>query len=78
MLDHGAHAGKGLDEGEIALFKRYQEKARREYATSGIFFVVRATEGAYVRQQGYSEIPDKFLMLKAINLFVTDFAWIRH
>jgi hypothetical protein len=72
MLDHGAHSGKGLDKSEIALFQRYQEKARREYATSGIFFDVSVTEGAYVRQQGYSEIPDKFLTLKALNLFVTD------
>src|SRR5450631_1779884 len=30
------------------------------------------TEGAHLRTQGYSEIPDKFLTLKAINLFVTD------
>ena len=30
------------------------------------------TEGAYLRQQGYSEIPEKFLTLKAINLFVTE------
>jgi hypothetical protein len=72
MFDHGAHSGKGLGEAETALFKRYQEKTRLEYATSGIFFDVGVTEGAYLRQQGYSEIPEKFLMLKAINLFVTD------
>jgi hypothetical protein len=72
MFDHGAHSGKGLGEAEIALFKRYQEKTRSEYATSGIFFDVGVTEGAYLRQQGYSEIPEKFLTLKAINLFVTD------
>jgi hypothetical protein len=72
MFDHGAHSGKGLGEAETGLFQRYQEKARREYATSGIFFDVGLTEGAYLRQQGYSEIPEKFLTLKAINLFVTD------
>jgi hypothetical protein len=72
MLDYGAHSGKGLSESEVALFQRYQETTRREYATSGIFFDIRATEGAYLRQQGYSEIPDKFLVLTAINLFVTD------
>ncbi|HEV8041138.1 MAG TPA: hypothetical protein VGP62_19855 [Bryobacteraceae bacterium] len=72
MFDHGAHSGKGLAEGELALFKRYQEKARREYAISGIFFEVSVTEGAYLRQQGYSEIPEKFLAPKMINLFVTD------
>jgi hypothetical protein len=72
LFDQGAHSGKGLRPGEIALFQRYQEKARREFATSGIFFDVRMTEGAYLRQQGYSEIPEKFLTLKAINLFVTE------
>jgi hypothetical protein len=72
MFDHGAHSGKGLGETELALFNRYQEKTRREYATSGIFFDVSVTEGAYLRQQGYSQIPEKFLTLKSINLFVTD------
>jgi len=72
LLDQGAHSGKGLRPEEIALFQRYQEKARREFATSGILFDVRTTQGAYLRQQGYSEIPEKFLTLKAINLFVTE------
>jgi hypothetical protein len=72
LMDQGAHLGKGMGEGEIAAFRRYQERARREYAVSGIFFDVRVTEGAYLRTQGYSEIPDKFLARKAINLFVTD------
>jgi hypothetical protein len=54
------------------LFKRHQEKSRSEYAVSGIFFEVSVTEGAYLRQQGYSEIPEKFLAPKMINLFVTD------
>jgi hypothetical protein len=71
LLDHGAHSGEGLSEGEVDLFKRYQENARREYATSGIFFDVKETPGAYLRQQGYSEIPDKFLVPKTINVFVT-------
>jgi len=70
MFDNAAHSGKGLSAGEVDLFKRYQEKARREYATSGIFFDVRETPGAYLRQQGYSEIPDKFLVPKTINIFV--------
>jgi hypothetical protein len=72
MFDQGARSGKGLSEDEVGLFKRYQEDARREYATSGIAFDVKVTEGAYLRQQGYSEIPEKFLTLKAINLFVTE------
>lgn len=72
MLDRGAHSARGLDESEIAKFKQYQEKARREYATSGILFDVRFVEGAYLRTQGYSEIPEKFLARKMINLFVTD------
>jgi hypothetical protein len=29
-------------------------------------------EGAFLRTQGYSEIPEKFLARKTINLFVTD------
>jgi len=72
LLDQGAHSGKGLGEGEIAAFRRYQERARREYAVSGILFDFRVIEGAYLRTQGYSEIPNKFLERKAINLFVTD------
>jgi hypothetical protein len=72
LFDQGAHSGKGLGESEIAAFKRYQERARREYAMSGILFDVRVVEGAYLRTQGYSEIPDRFLARKVINLFVTD------
>jgi hypothetical protein len=72
MLDGWAHSGKGLGAAELAAFKRYQEKARREYAVSGILFDVHVVEGAYLRTQGYSEIPEKFLVPKTINLFVTD------
>jgi hypothetical protein len=72
LLDQGAHAGKGLGTREIDALKRYQERARREYAISGILFDVRIVEGAYLRTQGYSEIPDKFLAPRVINLFVTD------
>jgi hypothetical protein len=72
LLDQGAHSGKGLGASEIAAFDRYQERARREYAISGIFFDVRVVAGAYLRRQGYSQIPDKFLARKVINLFVTD------
>jgi len=72
MLDGWAHSGKGLRESELAAFKRYQEKARREYAISGILFDVHVLEDAYLRTQGYSEIPEKFLAPKMINLFVTD------
>jgi hypothetical protein len=72
MFDRGAHSARGLAEGERSKFKRYQEKARREYATSGIRFDIRVLEGAYLRQQGYSEIPSQFLARGTINLFVTD------
>ncbi len=72
MFDRSAHSGKGLGSGELSLFKYFQEKAAREYAISGIWFDVRVSEGAYLRQQGYSEIPDQFLAPKTINLFVTD------
>jgi hypothetical protein len=71
MFDQGAHSGKGLSESERSTFKRCQERARREFATSGILFDVRVLEGAYLRTQGYSEIPSKFLARKAINLFIT-------
>lgn len=72
MFDRGAHSGRGLGDREISTFKACQEKARREYATSGLHFDVRVLEGAYLRQQGYSQIPDKFLAPGMINLFVTE------
>lgn len=72
MYDRSAHDGKGLGEDELAKFNRYQERARREYATSGLLFELHVKEGAYLRTQGYSEIPDKFLERKMINLLVTD------
>jgi hypothetical protein len=72
LLDQGAHSRNGLNKSEIAAFRRYQERARREYAISGILFDVRIIEGAYLRTQGYSEIPGKFLARGAINLFVTE------
>lgn len=72
MFDRGAHGGRGLDRREIAKFQSWQEKARREFAVSGIAFELHPLEGAYVRQQGYSEIPDRFFTPKMINLFVTD------
>jgi hypothetical protein len=72
MFDLSAHNGHGLAEREIALFNAYQERARREYAVSGIHFEIQLTENAYLRQQGYSEIPDKFLKPQSINLLVTD------
>jgi len=72
LFDQGAHGGKGLTDRELSLFKTYQERARREYAVSGIHFQVEFVNGAYLRQQGYSEVPDKFLARRAINLFVTD------
>jgi hypothetical protein len=72
MFDQGAHAGRGLGEGERSKFRSFQDQARREYATTGIQFDVRVLEGAYLRQQGYSEIPAKFLARGTLNLFVTD------
>ncbi len=72
MFDAGAHAGKGLSERERSKFRAFQQKAGREFAVSGIRFEIGTLEGAYVRQQGHSEIPSKFLARGAINLFVTD------
>src|SRR5215469_9083103 len=61
LLDQAAHSGRGLYAHDISRFQALQDKAKREYAVSGIHFDVQIVEGAYVRQQGYSEIPDKFL-----------------
>jgi hypothetical protein len=72
MFDRGAYSGKGLGKSERSAFQYHQDKASREYATSDIHFDVRIVEGAYLRTQGYSEIPAKFLTPKVINLFVTD------
>lgn len=72
LLDQGAHSGKGLRPDELSKFDRFQDRSRREYAVSGLFFDLRVMEGAYLRTQGYSEIPEKFLMRSAINLFVTE------
>ena len=72
MLDRGAHSGKGLSQSEVSLFQYYQIEAAHDYATSGILFDVHVVENAYLRQQGYSQIPDKFLAPRTINLFVTD------
>lgn len=71
MFDQGAHSGKGLNAGERDRFKALQERAAREYAVSGIQFEVRFTAGAYLRQQGYSVIPEQFLVRRTINVFVT-------
>lgn len=72
MFDRGAHSGAGLEKGERSAFESHQQMACRHYATSGIFFDLHFVEGAYLRTQGYSEIPEKFLARKSINLFVTD------
>lgn len=72
MFDRGAHNIKGLSGAEIDLFHRYQEKAQREYATSGLAFDLHFTDGAFLRTQGYSVIPDRFLLPNMINVFVTD------
>ena len=63
-----AQIGKRIVRGRI----EERAKARREYAASGIRFDLRMVEGAYLRTQGYSEIPSNFLAGKMINLFVTD------
>jgi hypothetical protein len=72
LLNRSAHAGKGISDNEFALFLRHQERARNEYSVSGIQFQLSIVEGAYLRTQGYSEIPDRFLSRKAINVLITD------
>jgi hypothetical protein len=72
MFDRGAHKAHGLSERERATFRLYQDQASREFAISGIVFDLHFTEDAHVRDEGYSEIPEKFLVKNAINLLVTD------
>ena len=72
MFDQGAHSGKGLTETEKARFQRYWKVALTEFATSGIVFSFRVVEDAYLRTQGYSDVPEKFLARGMINLFVTE------
>jgi hypothetical protein len=72
MFDRAAHSRRGLFPAEIALFQRYQARAEREFDTSGISFDLHITDGAYLREQGFSDIPDQFLQPKMLNVFVTD------
>ena len=72
LFDQAAHAGKGLTPAELALFHQQQQTCSREYAASGIQFDLHFTSGAYLRQQGNSVIPEKFLVKDSINLFVTE------
>ena len=72
MFDQAAHAAKGLTADEIALFHSYQGRAAQEFGISGIRFDLHYTEGAYLREQGFADIPDKFLLRGTINLFVTE------
>ena len=71
MFDQGANAGKGLTPAELVLFQSHQQACSREYAASSIQFDLHFTGGAYLRQQGHSVIPEKFLVKDRINLFVT-------
>jgi len=71
LFDAGAHLARGLTEREISQFYDWQQEARREYVHSGILFDLHARYGAYMRQQGYSAIPDQFLSPVMINVFVT-------
>jgi hypothetical protein len=72
LMDQGAHSGRGLTVNERSRFQQLQGLAEREFAATGIRFNVRVVEGAFLRTQGYSEIPDRFLARGAINLFVTE------
>lgn len=71
LFDRGAHDGRGLTEAERHQFYRFQETARREFAHSGLRFDLEFVE-AYLRTQSYSEIPDQFLAVGRINVFVSD------
>lgn len=71
MFDQAANSNKGLEPAEIALFRSYQAHAASEFAISGIRFDVHYTEGAYLRDGGFADIPERFLSRGMINLFVT-------
>jgi hypothetical protein len=71
MFDQAANSNKGLGPAEVALFHSYQAHAASEFAVSGIRFDLHYTEGAYLREGGFAEIPDRFLSRGMINLFVT-------
>lgn len=53
-------------------FWSWQTEAAREFAVSAIKFQVMVTEGAFLRTQGYSVIPDQFLRRGTVNVFVTN------
>ena len=72
LMDQGARSGRGLSPAERSQFQQLQGLADREFAISGIRFNVRVVEGAFLRTQGYSEVPDRFLSRGVINLFVTE------
>lgn len=71
LLDQGVNEAKGLSESQRARFLELQTVAAGEYSTSGILFDVTYTPGAFVRTQSDTQIPERFLKLDAINLFVT-------
>jgi hypothetical protein len=60
-----------LTAGQQDAFHRRQQSASREFAASGIAFELRTPRPAFLRQQGHSIIPDRFLAPGAINVFVT-------
>jgi hypothetical protein len=72
LLDEALNSGKGLRPPEIARFNAFEQKAQRDFAVSGIFFELHVTPGAFLRTQGYSDIPEIFLARRMINLFVTE------
>jgi hypothetical protein len=72
LFDQAANGRTGLTEQQQAAFHRRQQSASREYAASGITFELRPAQPAFLREQGHSIIPDRFLSAGAINVFVTD------
>ncbi len=72
LFDLGAHDRTGLTPAETSRLLRHQQTAALEFSGSGIRFDLRTVGGAYLRKQGYSQIPDRFLARDRINLFVTD------
>ena len=72
LFDAGAHDGRGLTAQERQQFHAHQQRAQREFAGSALRFEVETVEGAFLRTQTYSEIPDQFLSPVRINVFVSD------
>lgn len=71
LYDAAAHNNTGLSGVERQRFEQLLKRARAEYAVSSLLLRENYVEGAFLRTQGYSEIPERFLTPATINIFVS-------